>query len=132
MAPKVYADFHNADPQGRVRLNCIGTAEDLSRTGIELREGMTLTLYSDDEGANGQLDELLADGIVSFSEAEHCWVATIDWKAFCHASDEDSNAAANGTREVSGSVVSHHGECPGSNVSRALSLYDTGASIGST
>jgi hypothetical protein len=94
--PKIYADFHNADPQGRLRLNCVGTAEDLSRAGVELREGMVLTLYSDDVGAGGESDEMLADGIVSFSEAEHCWVATIDWDAFRHASDESAGAALNG------------------------------------
>ena len=32
--PKVYADFHNADPQGRLRLNCIGTTEDLARHNV--------------------------------------------------------------------------------------------------
>lgn len=25
--PRVFADFHNADVQGRLRLNCIGTIE---------------------------------------------------------------------------------------------------------
>ena len=25
--PRVFADFHNADPQGRLRLNCMGTVE---------------------------------------------------------------------------------------------------------
>lgn len=32
-----HADFHNADVQGRLRLNCIGTVEDLARQNIELR-----------------------------------------------------------------------------------------------
>ena len=36
--PKVYADFQNADARGRIRLNCIGTIEDLARQKIELRE----------------------------------------------------------------------------------------------
>ena len=46
--PVVFADFHNADRCGRLRLNCAGTDQDLSRHRIELREGMRLTL-SDDE-----------------------------------------------------------------------------------
>ena len=54
---KVYADFHNADPQGRLRLNCVGTLEDLAQQHIELREGLPLTLYSDDLDDKGQLDE---------------------------------------------------------------------------
>jgi|ERR1051326_3938220 hypothetical protein len=85
--PKVYADFQNTDPQGRIRLNCVGTIEDLSRQQIELHDGLHVTLYSDDVDKNGQTDELLADGVVSFSETEHCWVASIDWSAIHHASD---------------------------------------------
>jgi hypothetical protein len=84
---KVYADFHNADANGRLRLNCVGTIEDLARQGITLRNGMPLTLYSDDLDAKGQPDELVAEGVVSFSEDEHCWVATIDWSAIRHTSE---------------------------------------------
>ena len=86
--PKVYADFHNADAQGRLRLNCLGTTDDLARQAITLHDGMALTLYSDDADEKGQLDELLVDGVASFSNEENCWVATIDWSAIHHASDE--------------------------------------------
>lgn len=86
--PKIYADFHNADPLGRIRLDCVGTREDLAQQQIELREGLVLTLYSDDLDDKGQLDELLVDGVVSFSQEEHCWVASIDWAAIHHASEE--------------------------------------------
>jgi hypothetical protein len=61
--------------------------EDLSQQQIVLGEGLILTLYSDDLDDKGQFDELLADGIVSFSTEEHCWVASIDWAAVRHASD---------------------------------------------
>jgi hypothetical protein len=85
--PRVYVDFHNADSQGRLRLNSVGTIEDLSRQHVELREGLNLEFYSDDLDENGALDKLLVDGVVSFSEEEECWVATIDWPAIRHASD---------------------------------------------
>ena len=98
--PKVYADFHNADANGRLRLNCVGTIEDLARQGITLRDGMPLTFYSDDLDARGQPDELLVDGVVSFSEEEHCWVAAIDWSAIHHAS-EGQMAPADGTKHSS-------------------------------
>jgi hypothetical protein len=90
---KVYVDFHNADTQGRVRLNSVGTKEDLARQEIELREGLLLTLYSDDLDENGGLDELQADGVVCFSDADRCWVATIDWSAIRHASDTGKSGA---------------------------------------
>ena len=69
--PTVYADFNNADPRGRLRLNGIGTVEDLSRQGIQLRDGLQLTLHD---------EELEADGEAHFSAEEKVWVATIDWR----------------------------------------------------
>jgi hypothetical protein len=87
LKPKIHADFHNADANGRLRLNCVGTIEDLARQGVTLREGLALTLYSDDGDAQGQPDELVVDGVVSFSDEEHCWVATVDWSAVQHASE---------------------------------------------
>lgn|SRR5487761_1137944 len=86
--PKIYADFHNADALGRLRLNCVGTAEDLARHAITLHDGMPLTVYSDDLDEKGQLDELVVDGVASFSQEDNCWVATIDWSAIHHASDQ--------------------------------------------
>jgi hypothetical protein len=67
---RVFADFHNADLEGRLRLNCIGTIEDLAHQHIELYKGQLLTFYS---------EELEADGIVQYSEAEKVWIAAIDW-----------------------------------------------------
>lgn len=69
---KIFADFHNADIQGRLRLNCIGTIEDLARQQISLQDGQLLTLYSED---------LEVDGVVRHSAAENVWVAVIDWDA---------------------------------------------------
>jgi hypothetical protein len=87
LKPRIYADFHNADAQGRIRLNCIGTMEDLSQQQVALGEGLAVTLCSDDLDEKGQLDELFVDGIVSFSAEDHCWVASIDRAAVRHASD---------------------------------------------
>ncbi len=70
--PLIYADFNNADRRGRLRLNCIGTIQDLARQGIALREGLLLTLYD---------DELEAEGEAHFSAEEQVWVASIDWQA---------------------------------------------------
>ena len=68
--PRVYADFHSADVKGRLRLNCVGTVQDLSRQRIILEEGLRLTLYSED---------LETEGHVQFSAEENIWVAVIDW-----------------------------------------------------
>ena len=86
--PRVYADFQNLDDENRLRLTCAGTRRDLERQGIELRQEMKLTLYTDDANEHGQPDELLAEGVVQFNDAENCWVAKIDWEAIHHASED--------------------------------------------
>jgi hypothetical protein len=85
--PRIYADFQNLDDENRLRLTAAGTRLDLERQGIELREGLLLTLYTDDADDHGQPDELMADGVVHFNNEENCWVAAIDWHALRHASD---------------------------------------------
>ncbi len=88
-SPTIFADFHNADPLGRVRLNCTGTIRDLAERGIVLREGLHLTLSDD--------DELEADAEVTFSEGEAQWVAQIDWSAIrSTAPSVDARSAPNG------------------------------------
>lgn len=95
--PRVYADFHNADVQGRVRLNCIGTTQDLARQKIQLREGLALSLYADDADEHGRPGELQAAGIVEYSQDEQCWVASIDWSAIQHIAEAVNGAGAEHT-----------------------------------
>ncbi len=76
--PRIFADFHNADEQGRLRLNCVGTIEDLSRQNIKLQDGQLLALYD---------EELEVDGVVQYSEEESLWVAVIDWKQIRQVED---------------------------------------------
>jgi hypothetical protein len=92
--PKVYADFHNLDDSNRLRLTCAGTAAELARQGIQLREGLVLTFYMDDADDEGRRDELLAEGVVQFDEKERGWVARVDWSAVRHASEEQRNGTA--------------------------------------
>jgi hypothetical protein len=93
MNPRVYADFQNLDASNRLRLTCAGTIRDLERLGLQLREGLVLTLYTDDEDDSGNPDELRAEGIVHYDAGQQCWVAMIDWDALRHASDEAASAA---------------------------------------
>ena len=70
--PRVFADFHNADAKGRLRLNCAGTVADLKRQKIVLRDGQPLIIYS---------EELEVEGVVHYAEKENLWTAVIDWNA---------------------------------------------------
>ncbi len=86
--PRIYADFHNLDDLNRLRLTCQGTKEDLARQKVQLSEGLPLTFYMDDADENGKPDPILVRGTVSFNEKDHCWVASVDWQAIWHQSDE--------------------------------------------
>jgi hypothetical protein len=81
--PRIYADFHNADAQGRLRLNCRGTLDDLHRHGIALAEGLAVTLYSEDVEVEGE---------VQYSPDEKLWVAQIDWNALRQFDDSEQPA----------------------------------------
>jgi len=87
---KIYADFQNLDDFNRLRLTCAGTLEELKNQEIELKEGMLLTFYTDDVDDHGQPDELLTEGTMHYNGDEQYWVASIDWSAIRHASEEKS------------------------------------------
>ncbi len=108
--PKIYADLHNLDDSNRLRLTCVGTQEDLERQCIELHEGLVLTFYMDDADDQGEPDELRAKGVVHYDKSESIWVASVDWSAFHHASDEEKPSSANGPGSETGSFA-RHGDC---------------------
>jgi hypothetical protein len=91
--PRVYADFQNLDDSNRLRLTCAGTVADLARQSIELHEGLALTFYMDDADDRGEPDELRTDGVVHYDEHDRAWVASVDWSAVRHESDERTSAA---------------------------------------
>src|ERR1051325_5632558 len=91
MLPKIYADFHNLDDANQIRLNTVGTRRDLERLGIELKEGLALTLYMDDADDEGKSDVIMVDGVVRFSSEAKCWVTVVDWGTIYHASDCSAN-----------------------------------------
>ena len=68
-APRIFVDFHNSDRKGRVRLNTVGTIQDLNQLGLKLREGLHVVVYC---------HELEAEGMVVYSQEEKLWVAQID------------------------------------------------------
>ncbi len=88
--PRIYADFNKweGDEESRwLVLTCKGTIEDLARLGVQVRDGLEVTFYTDDTAENGSADELEADGHVRFDAKANCWIGIIDWNAIRHASD---------------------------------------------
>lgn len=88
--PRVFADFHNADAQGRLRLNCIGTVEDLAQQQLVLRDGACLTFYR---------EELEVEGVVRYSTDENVWVAVIDWHAIRDVGSHPPSGARKRTKK---------------------------------
>jgi hypothetical protein len=68
--PTIYADFHNADKDGFVRMNSIGTIEDLSRHGVVLKDGLKVRISD---------GELAADAVIRAPGKEGVWRAEINW-----------------------------------------------------
>jgi hypothetical protein len=89
--PRIYADFHKCDDNGRLVLTCRGTAEDIAKQGLVLRDHLQVTFYMDDANDDGVPDDLENDGAVLFDAARNRWVGVIDWDRFRHASDRTSS-----------------------------------------
>jgi hypothetical protein len=45
---------------------------------------------------DGQPDDLVAEGVAQYNEAEKCWVTAIDWQPIQHASEEPGAGGARG------------------------------------
>jgi len=52
--------------------------------------GLRKFIHTDDADDQGQPDELLVEGSTHYNEEEQCWVASIDWSAIRHASEDKS------------------------------------------
>jgi hypothetical protein len=68
---RIFVDFNNGDPEGRIRLNTNQTFKDIDNMNITLVHGMQVILYD--------YDGLETAGIMEFSGSEKIWVARIDW-----------------------------------------------------
>jgi hypothetical protein len=68
--PSIEVDFNNCDGEGRVRLNTVGAIQSVSKSRVNLRNGLEVELTSG--------DTFPLKGIVEYSDSEHIWVARFD------------------------------------------------------
>lgn len=94
---EIYADFNNLDGQNRLRLTTLGSLGDIARQGIQLQEGLALTVTMDDADDNGESDDLMADAVIHYNEKEKCWVAQIDWSKVQNRSEREKAIAGKPT-----------------------------------
>jgi hypothetical protein len=79
-----------------------------------LRERLVLTFYMGDADDRGAADELRAEGVVHYDESECSWVASVDWSAIRHASEE-GNSVTDAPRPPDPAPTSQNGPAhPGS------------------
>jgi hypothetical protein len=90
--PRVFADFNDllSSPR-RLWLDTVGAREDLERQGLELREGLRLTLYDHDLDDAGNRDDLLVEGVVSRDPESGRWMAIIEPDEIRNESDDPTD-----------------------------------------
>lgn len=88
---RIWVDFMKTDDQGRILLTSRGTLNDLKAQHISLREGLELSVYSDDTGDDGKPDNLLAEGIVY--HARNQWVLDLGARGVYHESEAGRNSS---------------------------------------
>jgi hypothetical protein len=84
---RIWVDFMKTDDARRLVLTTLGTLNDLKKNNLELHEGMTLNVYSDDADDAGNRNDLFVDGVVKYDPEMKRWVLEIDWNAISHESD---------------------------------------------
>lgn len=52
--PRIFVDFHNADSQGRLRLNCVGANDDFDLEIVQTRRNEKLMAFLDDRAKQAQ------------------------------------------------------------------------------
>jgi hypothetical protein len=85
---RLYFDTNSATEDGCYWLSLAGTLRDLELLGIELEEGMAVTLYMDDCDEAGRPALLLVDAIVE-KDGTH-FVARADKRTWRHENLRDS------------------------------------------
>jgi hypothetical protein len=68
--PTIYVDFNNVDADGFVRLNTVGTTNDLARLNIGLFDGLRLQASD---------SEITVEGTVRVPGREGVWRLQVEW-----------------------------------------------------
>jgi hypothetical protein len=76
--PVFYVDFNEMVDLNTVLLSAGDTKIDASGVSVQLQEGMPVSVYMDDRDENGNVDNLIADGLV-VRNATSDWSAHVKW-----------------------------------------------------
>lgn len=70
---KIYADFNNADETGRIRLNTVGSLQDINRLKGSLAPGISVVLYTP-----GDFE------VAARVEYDGIWIGIPDWSTITY------------------------------------------------
>ena len=87
MDDRIFLSAAGHYPNVRNYLTPIGTRDDLKRTGLKLKDGLRVKVYSDDADNDGNPDDLLFEGVVHFDSEKEVWYALLDPASFHHRSE---------------------------------------------
>ncbi len=73
MAVRIYADFNDQDDLGRVWLNIGRSLQDIERQSTQVRPGLPVVLYTDED------DYVEVDAILVYDEERQIWLG--DWSS---------------------------------------------------
>jgi lysophospholipase L1-like esterase len=95
--PYFYVDFNEMVDANTVLLSAGDSKVDARGVTVQLREGMLVSVYMDDLDENGNVDNLVANGVVT-KNTEAGWAAHVKW---CCRIDSDGIRPQSGiTRSV--------------------------------
>jgi hypothetical protein len=83
--PRFLVDFNEMVDANTVLLSVEDTKVDASGAVVQLHEGLPISVYMDDRDASGNIDNLLANGVV-IKNKESGWSAHVKW---CCRIDDD-------------------------------------------
>lgn len=76
--PRIYVDFNEMLEHNLVLLSKDDSKVDSAGNMITFYEGLPISIYSDDIGNDGEMDNLVADGIVELN-INKGWSAYVKW-----------------------------------------------------
>jgi hypothetical protein len=96
-----------------------GQSQIITRLGIQLRDGLNLTVRADDADDSGNPDDLMADAVIRYNEDDKCWVAQVKWEEVKNRSEREAETP----RSSNG-----HGADSEEETGRSLEIFATRAS----
>ena len=77
--PMIYVDFNEMVESNLVLLSADDTKIDSRGESVLLYEGLEVLMYMNDTDANGNVDNLVASGVVERNTSTSCWAARVKW-----------------------------------------------------